>query len=133
MASGRVKGITVEIDGDTTGLQDALKNVDSSLKNTQAQLKDVNKLLKMDPHNTERLRQKQELLSKAAKDVKDKLATEKEALKQLQAEGSTDPRAIEQQNALKREIIATEQELKNYQSQIKLLPPELQKVSDISG
>lgn len=133
MASGRVKGITVEIDGDTTGLQDALKNVDSSLKNTQAQLKDVNKLLKMDPHNTELLRQKQELLSKAAKDVKDKLATEKEALKQLQAEGSTDPRAIEQQNALKREIIATEQELKNYQSQIKLLPPELQKVSDISG
>lgn len=133
MASGRVKGITVEIDGDTTGLQDALKNVDSSLKNTQAQLKDVNKLLKMDPHNTELLRQKQELLSKAAKDVKDKLATEKEALKQLQAEGSNDPRAIEQQNALKREIIATEQELKNYQSQIKLLPPELQKVSDISG
>lgn len=131
--AGRVKGITLEINGDTTGLQNALKGVDSSLKNTQSQLKDVNKLLKMDPHNTELLRQKQELLAKAAEDTKEKLKTEKEALKQLQAEGSTDPKAIEQQNALKREIIATEQELKNYQSQIKLLPVELQKVSDVTG
>ena len=130
---GRIKGITLEINGDTTGLQQALKGVDSSLKNTQSQLRDVNKLLKMDPHNTELLRQKQELLAKAAEDTKEKLKTEKEALKQLQAEGSTDPKAIEQQNALKREIIATEQELKNYQSQIKLLPVELQKVADVSG
>ena len=130
---GRIKGITLEINGDTTGLQQALKGVDSSLKNTQSQLRDVNKLLKMDPHNTELLRQKQELLAKAAEDTKEKLKTEQEALKQLQAEGSTDPKAIEQQNALKREIIATEQELKNYQSQIKLLPVELQKVADVSG
>ncbi len=130
---GRIKGITLEINGDTTGLQEALKGVDSSLKNTQTQLRDVNKLLKMDPNNTELLRQKQELLAKAAEDTKEKLKTEKEALKQLQAEGSTDPKAIEQQNALKREIIATEQELKNYQSQIKLLPVELQKVADVSG
>ena len=130
---GRIKGITLEINGDTTGLQQALKGVDSSLKNTQSQLRDVNKLLKMDPHNTELLRQKQELLAKAAEDTKEKLKTEREALKQLQAEGSTDPKAIEQQNALKREIIATEQELKNYQSQIKLLPVELQKVADVSG
>lgn len=131
--AGRVKGISIEIDGDTTGLQDALKGVDKSLKSTQTSLKDVNKLLKLDPHNTELLRQKQELLGKAAKDCEEKLKTEREALKQLQAEGSTDPKAIEQQNALKREIIATEQELKGYQSQIKLLPPELQKVSDVSG
>ena len=68
---GRIKGITLEINGDTTGLQQALKGVDSSLKNTQSQLRDVNKLLKMDPHNTELLRQKQELLAKAAEDTKE--------------------------------------------------------------
>lgn len=130
---GRIKGITIEINGDTTGLQDALKGVDKSLKDTQTQLKDVNKLLKVDPHNTELLRQQQELLGKAVTDTKEKLEKEKEALKQLEASGSTDPAVIQQQNALKREIIATEQELNNYQSQLKLLPVSLQKVSDISG
>lgn len=130
---GRIKGITIEINGDTTGLQDALKGVDKSLKDTQTQLKDVNKLLKVDPHNTELLRQQQELLGKAVTDTKEKLEKEKEALKQLEASGSTDPAVIEQQNALKREIIATEQALKSYQSQIKLLPVELQKISDVSG
>jgi phage-related minor tail protein len=130
---GRIKGITVEINGDTTGLQDALKGVDKSLKDTQTQLKDVNKLLKMDPHNSELLRQQQELLGKAVKDTKEKLEKEKEALKQLEASGSSNPAVIQQQNALRREIIATEQELKGYQEQLKLLPASLQKVSDVSG
>lgn len=133
MASNRIKGITIEIEGNTTKLSESLRQVDKSLKDTQTQLKDVNKLLKLDPSNMELLRQKQELLSKAAKDTKEKLEQQKEALKQLQAQGATDSKAVEQQNALKREIIATEQELKNYQSQIKLLPAELQKVADVSG
>ena len=133
MASNRIKGITIEIEGNTTKLSESLRQVDKSLKDTQTQLKDVNKLLKLDPSNMELLRQKQELLSKAAKDTKEKLEQQKEALKQLQAQGATDSKAVEQQNALKREIIATEQELKNYQSQIKLLPVELQKVADVSG
>ena len=47
--AGRIKGITVEIGGDTTGLEKALKNVNSTIKNTQSQLKDVNRLLKLDP------------------------------------------------------------------------------------
>jgi len=126
---GRIKGITLEINGDTTGLQEALKGVDSSLKNTQSALKDVNKLLKLDPGNTELLRQKQELVGKAVEDTKKKLDTEREALKQLESQGSTDPAAIEQQNALKREIIATEKSLEDYQSQLKLLPVELETVS----
>ena len=58
MAGGRIKGITVEIGGDTTGLQNALKQVNSSIKTTQSALKDVNKLLKLDPTNTELLSQK---------------------------------------------------------------------------
>ena len=53
--ANRIKGITVEIGGDTTKLQNALKGVNSSIKTTQAELKDVEKLLKLDPGNTELL------------------------------------------------------------------------------
>ena len=60
--AGRIKGITVEIGGDTTGLEKALKNVNSTIKNTQSQLKDVNRLLKLDPGNTELITQKQRAL-----------------------------------------------------------------------
>ena len=56
--ANRIKGITIEIGGDTTKLSKALKNVDGSIKNTQTQLRDVNKLLKLDPGNTELLAQK---------------------------------------------------------------------------
>ena len=63
LAASRIKGITIEIGGDTTKLQTALKGVNSEIKNTQAQLKDVEKLLKLDPGNTELLAQKQQLLS----------------------------------------------------------------------
>ena len=75
MAGSRIKGITVEIGGDTTKLQSALKGVNSEIKNTQSQLKDVEKLLKLDPGNTELLAQKQKLLSSAVSETKEKLAT----------------------------------------------------------
>ncbi len=55
MAANRIKGITVEIDGDTTKLTTALKGVSSELRNTQSQLRDVEKLLKLDPGNTEHI------------------------------------------------------------------------------
>ena len=73
MAGSRIKGITVEIGGDTTKLQTALKGVNSGIKNTQSQLKDVEKLLKLDPGNTELLAQKQKLLSSAVSETKEKL------------------------------------------------------------
>ena len=73
MAKSRIKGITIEFGGDTTQLSKALKEIDSSLKDTQGQLKDVNKLLKLDPGNTELLKQKQELLGKAVGDSKTRL------------------------------------------------------------
>lgn len=82
MAGNRIKGITVEIGGDTTKLQAALKKVNSEAKNTQAQLKDVEKLLKLDPGNTELLCQKQKLLSSAVSETKEKLATLKTAAEQ---------------------------------------------------
>ena len=63
--AGRIKGITVEIGGDTTGLEKALKGVNSAIKTTQSELKDVERLLKLDPSNTELLTQKHKLLKEA--------------------------------------------------------------------
>ena len=71
--AGRIKGITVELGGDTTGLEKALKNVNSTIKNTQIQLKDVNRLLKLDPSNTEFLSQKQRAPKEAIGAITDKL------------------------------------------------------------
>ena len=133
MAGNRIKGITIEIEGNTTKLSESLRQVDDKLKDTQTALKDVNKLLKFDPKNSELLRQKQELLGKAIKDTKDKLAQEKELLKQLEASGSTDPAAIAQQNTLKREIIDTEQSLKGYEKQLKNMPGLLDNVAAASA
>lgn len=68
----RIKGITVEIGGDTTGLDKALRGVNSSITKTQSALNDVNKLLKLDPSNTVLVAQKQQLLSQAVSQTSDK-------------------------------------------------------------
>ena len=60
--SNRIKGITVEIGGDTTKLQTALKQVSTEIKHTQSELRDINKLLKLDSGNTELISQKHKLL-----------------------------------------------------------------------
>nr|DAQ13255.1 MAG TPA: tail tape measure protein [Caudoviricetes sp.] len=110
MASkSRVSGITIKIDGDVTGLDKALKGVNGKIKDTQTQLKDVQRLLKFDPGNTELLRQKQELLGKAVGNTKEKLAQLKDAEKQLKDAGVD--QNSEQFQALRREIIATEDSL----------------------
>ena len=70
MAS-RIKGITVEIGGDTTKLEQSLKSVNTTIKSTQSELKDVSKLLKLDPSNTELLSQKQKALKEAIGATKD--------------------------------------------------------------
>ena len=61
--ANRIKGLTIELGGDSTGLDKALKSVNSTIKSTQQQLRDVDKLLKLDPKNTELLAQKQRLLT----------------------------------------------------------------------
>ncbi len=71
--ANRIKGITVEIGGDTTKLSKALEGVNKNIKNTQTQLKDVQKLLKLDPSNTELLSQKHKLLADAVKAAKENL------------------------------------------------------------
>ena len=99
MASGRIKGITIEIDGNTTPLQRALAGVDKSLQKTNSALKDVNKLLKVDPGNIDLLRQKQEYLNTAIEETRKKLEQEKQALEQMKENNATGE-VTEQQKAL---------------------------------
>lgn len=107
MAANRIKGITIEIDGNTTKLQDSLKDVDKQLKTTQTNLRDINKLLKLDPKNTELVAQKQKNLKEAIDLTKKRL----DALKTAQTEALSP----EQYDALQREIIETEGNLKSLQ------------------
>lgn len=132
MASNRIKGITIEIEGNTTKLSESLRQVDKNLKDTQSQLRDVNKLLKLDPKNTELLRQKQTLLKSAISDTKDKLDQEKDALKQLEAVKDPTPEMVKQQNALKREIADTEASLKSYNKQLDAMPSKLDAIASAS-
>lgn len=113
----RVKGITVEIGGDTTGLSKALSGVNKEISNTQKQLKDVERLLKLDPGNTELLRQKYDLLNKSIDSTEEKLDALKTAEKQVQAQFQRGEIGEEQYNALKREIIATETSLRDLKSE----------------
>lgn len=82
MAANRIKGITIEIGGDTTKLQTALKGVNTEIRNTQRELKDVEKLLKLDPGNTVLLAQKHKLLGQAVSETKETLETLKMAAEQ---------------------------------------------------
>ena len=109
--AGKIRGITIELDGDTSGFTKSLQSANKEIKSTQDQLKDVDRLLKLDPTNTELLRQKQELLGKAIGETKDKLSTLKQAEDQMKSQGVDEN--SEQFMALEREIIATEEQLKN--------------------
>ena len=82
MAKGRIKGITIELNGDATGLEKALGGVDKSLNDTQKSLNDVNRLLKLDPKNVELLAQKQKLLSGSIEDTSKRLETLRQASEQ---------------------------------------------------
>ena len=112
MASSKIKGITIQIGGDTTGLDKALKQVDSTIKETQDDLKAVNKALKLDPKNTELLAQKQRLLAEAVSKTADKLKTLKEAQKQAAEQFKRGEISEEQYNALSIEVGKAEAALK---------------------
>lgn len=110
MATNRIKGITIEIDGNTSKLVDSLKEVNKQIRNTQSDLRDVEKLLKLDPGNVELLTQKHEMLGKEVENTKEKLQKLKDAQAQMNASG-VDKSSAEYQ-ALEREIIDCEQSLK---------------------
>ncbi len=118
MASGRtIKGIVVEIGGDTQGLEKALSGVNGKIRDTQSQLKDVERLLKLDPTNTELLAQKQRLLTQAINETKSKLETLKTAGEQANEALAKGEITQEQYEALQREIIATDNALKELEGQ----------------
>lgn len=122
MATDRVKGITIEIDGDTKGLSQALKGVNKDIKSTQTQLKDVEKLLKLDPHNVTLLGQKMKLLGNEINQTKDKLSQLKSVQEQMEEGLKNGTVSAEQYDAWQREIIETENELKNLEEQLKKVP-----------
>lgn len=130
MASTKVRGITIELGADTSGLSKALKGVNSEIGKTQKDLKDVERLLKLDPKNTELLEQKQRLLNDAVSETKTKL----DALKQAQAslDMSTDE-GQRQYDALTREIVSCENELKNAETAAKNFNVTAEKISATAG
>ena len=131
--AGRIQGITVEIGGDTTKLTTALQGVNKEIKSTQSQLKDVEKLLKLDPSNTELVTQKQRLLGDAIKETKEKLSTLKTAAEQANEQLQKGEITQEQFDALQREIQETEQALKTLESQASSTNATLAKIEEVGG
>ena len=131
MGARRIAGITVEIGGDTTKLTTALTDVDKALSTTQSSLRDVNKLLKLDPGNTELLAQKHRLLGEAVSETKEKLATLKTAAEQANQALANGESTQSQYDALQREIIETEQKLKDLERQAENSSVALQKIGQV--
>lgn len=130
--ANRIKGITVEIGGDTTGLDKALKSVNTSIKSTQSALKDVNRLLKLDPSNTELLAQKQKLLKDAIGATKEKLDALKVAQEQAKQQLENGELGQDKYDALQREIIEAEEELRRLQQEAATTSTTLSKI-DVAG
>lgn len=111
MAGNRVRGITIEIGGDTTQLDKALTETDKQLKKTQTSLKDVERLLKLDPGNVELLTQKQRLLADAVAGTQERLRTLETAAEQASEALASGQISQDQYDALQREIIETQHDL----------------------
>ena len=123
MGSERIKGITIEIGGDTQGLNQALKETNGSIKNTQTQLKDVERLLKLDPSNTVVLQQKQELLAKIIEDTGKKLETLKTASEQA-------ARSADQYDSWKAKFTPIQQEIDQTKAKLKELEAAQREMKD---
>lgn len=127
--SKRIEGITIKIGADTTELNKAIKGIDSELRSTQSQLRDVNRLLKLDPGNTELIQQKQRLLAQSISETKDKLDALREA--QAKADEALKEGTItqDQYDKLQREIVETEQKLKSLEKQARESAGSLEKIA----
>ncbi len=116
--AGKIKGITIEIGGNTQPLNKALEDVNKRSKDLQSELKQVERLLKLDPKNTELLAQKQKLLADAVANSREKLDRLREAQEQVNEQFKRGEISEEQYRAFQRELIKTEQELKNLEKQL---------------
>lgn len=125
----RIKGITVEIGGDTTGLDKALRGVNSSITKTQSALNDVNKLLKLDPSNTVLVAQKQQLLSQAVSQTSDKLEALESAQEQVTAAFQKGDIGQDKYQAFQREVEETRGKLNQYKNDLSSLQTEQDRLS----
>lgn len=133
MPSNTIKGLTVEIGGDTTKLSKALKDVESKSKSLSKELGDVNKLLKFDPHNVDLLTQKQQILAEATENTKEKLDILRKAEKQVQEQFERGEVSVEQVRALQREIVVTENKIKGYERASKETAEAIEQVGQESS
>jgi len=135
MATTKIKGITLEIGGDTTGLEKALKDVNAETKTTEKQLKEVEKLLKLDPTNTDLLAQKQTLLAQKVENTEKKLDTLKKTQEAFVKQGGdiTSAGYIALQQEIKETEVALESARKasdSFSISVAKAQPELGKVAD---
>ena len=128
--ANRIKGISIEIDGNTTKLNKALESVNKTIRTTQSQLRDTQKLLKLDPTNTTLLTQRQQQLNEAISATKEKLQTLRTAAKQANDALAKGDISKEQYDALQREIIETEQNLKELEAQAKKSSSALESIAN---
>ncbi|MBM6854136.1 phage tail tape measure protein [Mediterraneibacter glycyrrhizinilyticus] len=128
MAS-RIKGITVEIGGDTSGLEKSLSAVNNSIKKTQSQLRDVNNLLKLDPSNTILLAQKQELLQSAIGDTEKKLEALEQAQEDVTKAFERGDLGKDQYMAFQREVEETRGALNRYKADLSGLQSEQERLA----
>lgn len=129
MANKGIKGITIEIGGDTKGLNKALEGVNKQSKDLQDELKAVERGLKLDPGNVELIRQKQELLTASIASTSDKLDVLRTAQSQVQAQFERNEIGVEQYRAFQRELQQTEGEMNRLQSQLGSLGAEQDRLS----
>lgn len=132
MASN-IKGITVEIGGDTGPLDKALKDVNTTSRNLQSELKQVSRSLKFDPSSTEMLSQKQKVLSESIENTKNKLEILKQAEAQVKEQFNNGEIGEEKYRAFEREIENTENKLKNLEKEFNASNPSLQAFGEKAG
>lgn len=116
--TGRIKGITIEINGDSSKLTTALSKVDSAISETQTNLRDLDRALQLDPGNTELIKDKQQELSIQIDETKRRIETEKQALEQLRQTDGFDENSRQAQN-LKTQIDLDTAALKELETQSK--------------
>ena len=132
MANNIIKGLTVEIGGDTTKLGKALADVDKKSRSLSQELGQINKLLKMDPGNADLLAQKQKVLAEAVATTAKKLKTLKEAEEQVQRQFERGEVSEEQVRALQREIVETSGKLRSYEQAAEETAREIDQLGDES-
>lgn len=116
--AGNIKGIKIEIDGDTQPLQKALKNVNKAATDANQELRQIDKALKFDTGNVTLLTQKQELLQKQVSTTKEKLETLRQAQSQVEQQFKSGNIGADQYRAFQREVETTKNVLKGYEGKL---------------